>query len=117
MNNNNDKSYDFTFDGEPFQFSCQRLGDMPVGGECPVEYLILTVYFNDILKLEEFSFAGNDYYSKYFSEIDDDPETFTIFSNDECYWERISTREKRDLKSIYLPKKQKNQLIMIYLLF
>lgn len=108
--NNSDNNYDFKFDGEPFQFCCQRLGDMPVGGECPVEYLILTVYFNDILKLEEFSFTANDYYSKYFSEIDDDPETFTIFSNDECYWERISTREKRDLKSIYLPKKQKKSI-------
>ena len=108
--NNNDNTYNFTFDKELFQFNCQRLGDIPVGGECPVEYLILTIYFNDILKLEEFSFEANNYYSKYFSEIDDDPETFTIYSNDESYWERISNREKRDLKSIYLPKKQKKSI-------
>lgn len=108
--NNNDKHFNFTFDGEPFQFSCQRLGDAAVGNDCPIEYLILKVYFNDMLKMEELGFEANNYYSKYFSEIDDDPETFTIFSNDESYWERISTREKRDLKSIYLPKKQKKSI-------
>jgi DNA replication protein DnaC len=109
LNNNRDKYYDFTYDGEPFQFNCHRLGEIAVG-ECAEEYQILTIRFNDMVKLEEMSFEANKYYTKFYSEIDDDPETFTIFSNEESYWERISTREKRDLKYIYLPKKQKKDI-------
>jgi hypothetical protein len=107
--NNNDEYYDFKYDGEPFQFNCQRLGDSAVG-EHPTEYQILTIKFNDLSKLEEMCFEANKYYTKYYSEIDNNPETFAIFSNEEAYWERISTREKRDLKYIYLPKKQKKSI-------
>lgn len=108
--NNNDEYYDFTFDKEPFQFNCQRLGDTAVGSEFPLEYQILTIRFNDMIKLEEMCLMANKYYIKYYNEIVDNEETFTIFSNEEAYWERISTRERRDLKSIYLPKKQKKSI-------
>jgi hypothetical protein len=109
LSTNNDY-YDFEYHNEKYQFKFERLGDSATG-DVPMEYFIATVKYNDIVKLEDLFTESNKYYNKYYKEIDDDDkETFTIYSNEDSYWERISSREKRDLKYIYLPKKQKKSI-------
>jgi mitochondrial chaperone BCS1 len=51
------------------------------------------------------------YYHKYCCNSEDTDETYVIYSNDENYWDRIGSRNKRDLKYIYLPKKQKKDIV------
>lgn len=95
----------FKYDDDDYAFSITRLGD--IAGECPQEYHIFTLRFNDINKLEHLFKEANNYYTRYYRDIEDTSKNFTIYSNEDAYWERIDSRQKRDLKYIYLPKKQK----------
>jgi SpoVK/Ycf46/Vps4 family AAA+-type ATPase len=103
--NINPSFIDFKYDDAEYSFNIDRLGD--IAGECPQEYHILTLRFNDIDKVEELFKEAYKYYTRYYRDIEDDSANFVIYSNEDAYWERIDSRQKRDLKYIYLPKKQK----------
>jgi hypothetical protein len=51
------------------------------------------------------------YAEKYMNDCDSDSNKLNIYMNDDGYWERVITRKKRDMDTIYLPKKDKDMLI------
>jgi hypothetical protein len=52
-----------------------------------------------------------NYAEKYMNDCDFDSNKLNIYMNDEGYWEKVITRKKRDMDTIYLPKKDKDLLI------
>ena len=51
------------------------------------------------------------YAEKYMNDCDFDSNKLNIYMNDEGYWEKVITRKKRDMDTIYLPKKDKELII------
>lgn len=51
------------------------------------------------------------YAEKYMNDCDFDSNKLNIYMNDDGYWEKIITRKKRDMDTIYLPKKDKDMII------
>lgn len=51
------------------------------------------------------------YAEKYMNDCDSDSNKLNIYMNDEGFWERVITRKKRDIDTIYLPKKDKDMII------
>jgi hypothetical protein len=65
---------------------------------------------NNHLVLEMIKQAGA-YIDKYVLECDDGENTIKIFCNDEGYWDKVMSKRKRRLDTIYLPKADKNLII------
>lgn len=51
------------------------------------------------------------YAEKYMNDCDFDSNKLNIYMNDEGYWEKVLTRKKRSMDTIYLPKKDKELII------
>lgn len=51
------------------------------------------------------------YVDKYILECDDDVNTVKIFCNEEGYWEKLMSKRKRKLETIYLPTVDKKNII------
>lgn len=75
----------------------------------------ITLLFDDTEKAGELfdSFIKNAmaYVEKYMLDCDMDTNKLTIYMNDEGYWEKVVTRQKRNMDSIYLPKTEKDYII------
>jgi len=65
---------------------------------------------DNYLVLEMVKQAGT-YIDKYVLECDDGENTIKIFCNDEGYWDKVMSKRKRRLETIYLPKTDKKLII------
>jgi hypothetical protein len=67
----------------------------------------------DITIFEQFIKASINYFEKHFHKLDDMKDTINISMTapDGFYFQSLGRRNKRDIDSIYLPKKQKQDII------
>lgn len=52
-----------------------------------------------------------NYADKYMNDCDIDSNKLNIYMNDDGYWDKVITRRKRNMDTIYLPKKDKDSII------
>jgi len=74
----------------------------------------ITMEFMDPLKnylVVEMVKQATTYIDKYVLECDDGENTIKIFCNDEGYWDKVMSKRKRRLETIYLPKTDKKLII------
>jgi hypothetical protein len=100
----------FKYNDKEFSFNSIRLNNKAYGAEGKLFYII-NIRYNNITDLEYFLKHSLKYYHIHYCNTNDTDDDYIIYSNDEQYWERIGSRKKRDLKYIYLPKKQKKNVI------
>lgn len=67
----------------------------------------------DIIIFEQFIKASINYFEKHYHTHDDTKDTIniSITSQEGCYFQSLGRRNKRDIDSVYLPKKQKQDII------
>jgi len=98
----------FKYNGKQFAFNSIIVDNKP-SAHGTLFYMV-TIKHQCVEDLEYLLNNSLKYYHKYCCNSEDSDETYVIYSNDENYWERICSRNKRDLKYIYLPKKQKKDI-------
>lgn len=100
----------FEYDKHKYLFNCEVLNHKPYGAEGNLFYII-TIKYSNIDALELFLKNSLKYYDIHYCNCEDSDEKYTIYSNEEQYWEKIGSKNKRDLKYIYLPKKLKKDIV------
>ena len=107
----------FKYDGAEFNIKTDKIcGAKPINehGEGHTLYSSYDIRYNskDFNKFESFIKDSIKYYKKfYYDENTKSDEIKISMSNGDGYFERLSSREKREMNTIYLPKKQKQLII------
>jgi len=113
--------FKFKFKGYPAQCIVEKDKEIPItiSSEDKIYYKIMVWFVNlsDSNTISAGELFDNlikntiSYAEKYMNDCDFDSNKLNIYMNDEGYWERVITRKKRDMDTIYLPKKDKELLI------
>jgi len=115
-----DNTFEFTYKGIRFQFhtlECLNLGDRIFKDHrCNVEiYSEYIISFEPLYQEEFEAFIKTciHYYDAHYQGDKEDKEKISIYltSSDGGYFEYLGKRQKRDMDSIYLPKKEKAEII------
>lgn len=115
--NNNVK---FNYKGKKFELKIIELktGNPIIKDMYSETYTMFSVYeiiyhSQDIKIFEEFIKASLTYFEKYYHTKDDTKDTIniSITSPDGFYFQYLGKRNKRDIDSIYLPKKHKQDIV------
>lgn len=115
-----DNQFEFKYKNIPFEFSvieCINLGDRMLA-EKRDDVQIYSQYAITFEKqyqeeFEAFIKTCITYYDTHYHGDNEDYEKISIYltSTDGCYFHYLGKRQKRDIDSIYLPKKQKADII------
>jgi hypothetical protein len=102
----------FVFKNHIMHFQINTFGRKPHGVEGKLFYLF-KIYYEDYKVLQDLIKSTKLHYQKYINDGEIDEEnTIDCYINDEDgYWDLGTTRKKRNLDTIYLPKKDKERIL------
>ena len=109
----------FTYNGKKFELKIIQLTDKTIIKDIYRDtftmYSVYEIIYDsqDITIFEQFIKASINYFEKHFHKLDDMKDTINISMTapDGFYFQSLGRRNKRDIDSIYLPKKQKQDII------
>lgn len=104
--------FEFRFKEHTMHFQINTFERKPCGFEGKLYYLF-KIYYKDYKVLQDLIRSTKLHYQKHINDGEIDEEnTIDCYINDEDgYWELGTTRKKRSLDTIYLPKKDKERIL------
>lgn len=105
------KCFKFTYNKVDYAFSYRVMGEIPLGFQSLKMYNEITIYYHDFTLLEELIQYANKYYNQFYRKIEETSDTFNLYFNEGCYWERGGQRKKRRIENLYMSKGIKEDMI------
>lgn len=105
------KCFKFTYNKVDYAFSYRVMGEIPLGFQSLKMYNEITIYYHDFTLLEELIQYANKYYNQFYRKIEETSDTFNLYFNEGCYWERGGQRKKRRIENLYMSKGIKEDII------
>lgn len=104
----------FTFKYNDITYKLEKIifDKTPITIDGKVElFQIIKIYYEDIKTIDTLINDIHSYYIKYKKCSEETDDNFTLYINEENYWEHLGSKQKRGLKNIYLPEKEKQSLV------
>jgi hypothetical protein len=103
--------FEFNFKENKFKFSIETIGD-PIGTQDSIiTFQAIKIYYTELSNLFDLYKNISNYYLKYYKDTEENDNTYTLYINDECYWDQLGSKNKRDINNIFLPKKLKSSIV------
>ena len=103
--------FEFIFKKNKFKFSIEKCGD-PIGTQEGIAiFQIIKLYYSNLSDLFELSKSINNYYIKYYKSVEEGEHDYTLYINDDGYWDHLGTKNKRNIENIFLPKSMKDSIV------
>ena len=104
--------FDFNFKKNKFKFLIEKCGD-PIGCQdgVVIVFQIIKLYYSNLNNFYELSKSINNYYIKHYKDAIEGDNNYTLYINDDNYWDHLGTKNKRNIDNIFLPKDMKDSIV------
>lgn len=98
------------YDGDPLYIKNTIIGNKPVGNY-PETFKTISIKYNNISKIIDLNDRIALYFNKFNKGIDNTFDSIDHYINEDGYWDTHSNVPTRNLSNIYLPKKDKMNIV------
>ena len=98
------------YDGEPLYIKNTIFGNEP-SGQYPQTFKTISLKYNNVSKIIDLNDRIALYYDKFSMGCDINFNSIDHYINEDGYWDTHSNVPKRSLSNIYLPKKDKENIV------